>query len=295
MKSACALALLLATSAAWSQQKIGSVAMQDATVAGSLEVTGGRAELVGSSSVTARDHAAEVALERGGTVTICQTSGLHLSSGTSATGLPPLMLALDRGAIEVKMMSSANDAVLTPDLRFAVRGGGPLDLRLRVTRNGDTCVENRGDKAPVLVLSDQFGEASYELHAGQHVLFEHGNLREVVDHESSPCGCPPRTMSLAEASLSPANDKSSTDAAATHPFPAAESAGLAPNPEVQQAEPGITHAQVSTTLAFDGTNTPAAAATPAATPAPPAPPAKKPGFAHAIGHFFRRIFGGSPE
>jgi hypothetical protein len=290
MKTACALALLLATMAVWSQQKIGSVAVEDATVAGSLEVTGGRALLVGSSSVTARDHAAEVALERGGTVTICQTSGLHLSSGTSTTGLAPLMLALDRGAVEIRMMSSANDAVLTPDLRFAVRGGGPLDLRLRVTRNGDTCVENRGDKAPVLVLSDQFGEASYELHANQHVLFEHGNLHEVVDHETSPCGCPPRTMSLAEASLSPANDKASTDAAATHPFPAAESAGLAPTPEVQQAEPGVTHTQVSTTLSFDGSAT--SAATP---PPPPPPPAKKQGFAHAIGHFLKRLFGGNAD
>ena len=46
------------------------------------------------------------------------------------------MLALDRGAFEVKMNATANDVVLTPDLRFAVRGGGPLDLYLRVTRNG---------------------------------------------------------------------------------------------------------------------------------------------------------------
>ena len=288
------VAMSLVVSTSLGQQTIGSVAMQDATVAGSLEVTGGRAVLVGSSSVTARDHAAEVALERGGTVTICQTSGLHLSSGTSATGLAPLMLALDRGAIEVRMMSSANDAVLTPDLRFAVRGGGPLDLRLRVTRNGDTCVENRGDNAPVLVLSDQFGEASYELHAGQHVLFEHGNLREVVDHESSPCGCPPRTMSLAEASLSPANDKASTDAATAHPFPAAESAGLAPTPEVQQAEPGVSHTQVATTLTFDGTSTPAATQAAPASPPPPAP-AKKQGIARAIGHFFKRIFGNGTD
>ena len=192
------------------------------------------------------------------------------------------------------MMSSASDAVLTPDLRFAVRGGGPLDLRLRVTGNGDTCVENRGDKAPVLVLSDQFGEASYELHAGQHVLFEHGNLREVVDHETSPCGCPPRTMSLAEASLSPANDKASTDAATTHPFPAAESTGLAPTPEVQQAEPGVTHTQISTTLSFDGSGSPAATPVTPASPPPP-PPAKKQGIAHAIGHFFKRIFGNGTD
>ncbi|SFS21686.1 hypothetical protein SAMN05421771_4292 [Granulicella pectinivorans] len=294
MKTACTMALLAVSCASFGQQKIGSVAMQDATVAGTLEVTGGRALLVGSSSVTARDHAAEVALERGGTVTICQTSGLHLSSGTANAGSAPLMLALDRGAIEVKMNASANDAVLTPDIRFSVKGGGPLDLRLRVTRNGDTCVEHRGANAPTLVLSDSFGEATYELHAGQHVLFEHGNLREVVDHESSPCGCPPRTMSLAEASLSPANDKAGTgDVAATHPFPAAESAGLTATPEVPQSEPGVTHTQVAANLSFEGSGAPLPATAPA-TATPPAP--EKPhGFAHAIGHFFKRIFGGSPD
>ena len=68
---------------------------------------------------------------------------------------------------------------------------GRLIFELRVTRNGDTCVDNRGAKAPMLSVADQFGEATYELRAGQHVLFEHGSLKEVVDHESSPCGCPP--------------------------------------------------------------------------------------------------------
>ena len=56
----------LVCGAAWGQQPIGSVAMSDATVAGSLEVTGGRAVLLGNSSVTARDYAAEVTLRAGG-------------------------------------------------------------------------------------------------------------------------------------------------------------------------------------------------------------------------------------
>ena len=298
--------LVLAASAAWAQQPIGSVAMQDATVAGSLEVTGGRAVLVGSSSVTAKDHAAEVSLQRGGTVKVCQTSGLHLSSGVSSPAGAPLMLALDRGAIEVKMASMANDAVLTPDLRFAVKSGGPLDLYLRVTRNGDTCVEDRGASAPTLVITDSFGEATYELHAGQHVLFEHGSLREVVDHETSPCGCPapepPKTMSLAEASLIPSGDGkvSQTQAAVQHPFPAAQSEGLAPGPEIPQAPPGEVHAQVAASLTYEApaTGTTAAESAPvAAKPvaSPPASSQEKHGFGHAIGHFFRRLFSGGSK
>ena len=80
--------------------------------------------------------------------------------------------------------------ILTPDIRFTVEAKGSYDLRVRVTRDGDTCVENAGKKAPVLMLNDAFSRASYRVMPGQHVLFEHGNLREVVDNERSPCGCP---------------------------------------------------------------------------------------------------------
>ena len=68
------------------------------------------------------------------------------------------MLALDRGAIEVQMAATVNDIVMTPDLRFGMHGEGPLDLRIRVTKNGDTCVENRGAKAPPLSVADQFSD-----------------------------------------------------------------------------------------------------------------------------------------
>ena len=177
-----------------------------------------------------------------------------------------------------------------------------------MTRNGDTCVENRGAQAPVLNVADQFGEAAYELRAGQHVLFEHGSLKEVVDHESSSCGCPPEaTMSVADALLHPvAPGEVGTvekPAAEQHPFPAAVSAGLAPPSAVPQAPAGAAHTQVSAALSSgegaDSVAEPGAAAekAPTSAPAPPvvaAPQAAPPkhDLAHAIGRFFKHIFGG---
>jgi hypothetical protein len=194
---------------------------------------------------------------------------------------------------------------MTPDLRFTMRGDGPLDLQLRVTRNGDTCVENRGAQAPVLNVADQFGEAAYELRAGQHVLFEHGSLKEVVDHESSSCGCPREaTMSVADALLHPAapGDAATVEkpAAEQHPFPAAVSAGLAPPAAVPQAAAGAAHTQVSAALSSGGDSDslaqPAAAAEKAPASAPSmagtpqvAPPKRD--VVHSIGRFFKRIFG----
>jgi hypothetical protein len=313
----CELSFFFAgLSMAQAQQSIGTVGVQDATVAGALEVSNGRAILVGNTTVTARDRVAEIALNRGGMVKVCATSGLHLTPGKSvdaaAVSIPaaaptPLMLALDRGAIEVQMAATTRDVVMTPDLRFTMRGDGPLDLQLRVTRNGDTCVENRGTQAPVLNVADQFGEAAYELRAGQHVLFEHGSLKEVVDHESSSCGCPPeQTMSVADALLHPVapGDAVTTEkpAAEQHPFPAAVSAGLAP-PSVPQAPAGEAHTQVSAALSSGGdadslAEPPGAAGkTPTNAPVPPvvaAPQAAPPkhDLVHAVGRFFKRIFGG---
>jgi hypothetical protein len=296
------------------QQPIGTVGVQDATVAGALEVSNGRAVLVGSTTVTARDRVAVVDLNRGGTVRVCATSGLHLTAGKSADGVAaPLMLALDRGAVEVQMAATTHDMVTTPDLRFTMRGDGPLDLQLRVTRNGDTCVENRGAKAPVLNVVDQFGEATYELRAGQHVLFEHGSLKEVVDHESSSCGCPPeQTMSVADAlvnSSATGGAAGEKPAAEQHPFPAAVSAGLAPA-AVPQAQTGAVHTQVSAALSSGGgvdsltepvavkdgaapdAKSAAGATTAQAPPQPAAAPKPSKDIVHVVGRFFRRIFGG---
>jgi hypothetical protein len=247
------------------QQPIGTVGVQDATIAGALEITNGRAILVGNTTVTAKDHTAEITLGRGGKVLVCATSGLHLTAGRHQSADQPLMLSLDRGAIEVQTAATADDIVLTPDLRVAILGSGPLDLRLRVTRNGDTCVENRGTNAPLLHISDQFGEASYDVHGGQHVLFEHASLKEVVDQETSPCGCPPEpVVSVADAGVTsstpaaPGSVIAAQQAAEQHPFPAAISQDLAPGSEVPAAPAGAVHTQVATTLSYDATATPQA-------------------------------------
>jgi hypothetical protein len=171
----------------------------------------------------------------------------------------------------------------------------------------------------MLNVADQFGEAAYELRAGQHVLFEHGSLKEVVDHESSSCGCPPEqtTMSVADALLHPGTPGNGTTgdaataekpAAEQHPFPAAVSAGLAPPSAVPQAPAGAAHTQVSAALssgegadsvAEPGTATekaPPSAPAPSVSAAPQvaalqaAPP--KHDLVHSLGRFFKHIFGG---
>jgi hypothetical protein len=260
MRRFATIAFVLSTAwcAARAQQLIGYVSTHDAEVTGASDVVEGHAVLAGQVSVTAKDHTAPITLGRGGVVRVCQTSVVHVTESRAMELAAPLLFSLDRGAIEIQMKATPADAVMTPDLRFAAQSSGPLDLRLRVARNGDTCVENRGVGAPTLAVSDPFGEGAYQLLAGQHVLFEHGSMHEVVDHESSPCGCPDAEgMSVADALLASGalNRGSAAPEAAKavveHPFPAAVSEGLAPAPEVPQVAPGAVQPQISDNLAYN--------------------------------------------
>jgi hypothetical protein len=278
-------------------QLMGTVATSDALVTGGLEVQGERAKLMTNASITAYGHTAAIALARGGDVLVCATSQFHLlHSGAGQS----LFFGLDRGALELHTPTEPGDSILTPDIRFTIEAAGTYDLRLRVTSNGDTCVENAGKASPVLMLNDSFSSSSYRIMPGQHVLFEHGSLKEVVDNERSPCGCPAETPAVQTAS----NGKPQ------HPFPAAESEGLAPiTPAANAAPVGEVHTQISTTLAYNAGQPPPANVVPTS-PATPAslsssssggsgsvqsaePPPTPPGahdIAHKIGHFFHKLF-----
>jgi len=258
----CALTCAL-TGTCLAQQLIGYVPKKDATIAGSTDELDGQAVLMGSASVTAKeDHTAPIKLTRGGMVRVCQTSALKITESREVSVAAPLLFSLDRGAIEIETNANSTDSIMTPDLRFAIRSSGPLDLRLRVARNGDTCVENRGATAPTLAVSDAFGESMYEVPAGRHVLFEHGSVREVVDQETIPCGCPEKGSSMAEALLAPGTAKAGpggaakSPAAMQHPFPMAQSAGLAPKEAAGVSEPApvapASTPQISESLSYTG-------------------------------------------
>ena len=258
------------------QASIGSVEAASATIAGTLSLTGGTALVGANAVITARDRTADLKLSRGGEILVCSTSALHVARGAGAAQPAPLLLALDRGAVEIHMAATTADAILTPDLRFTIAsiasqsGAGLLDLRIRVAANGDTCVENRGKASPTLDVAEQFSNGLYQIHPNQHLLFEHGSVREVVDGETSPCGCPPPpVLSAADSGISTDVTRAARPGARVaddpdevrphaanevqHPFPAAESQGLTLSGKpasVPQSPPHETHAQVAATLSY---------------------------------------------
>ena len=282
--------LLLPITASAQQQAtevMGAVSTRDAHVTGGLEVDGEIARLFTNVGITAYGHDAAIALHRGGHVLVCSTSEFHLLH-SGVTGA--LVFGLDRGAMEIFSDSQPQDALLTPDLKFTPVTRGPLDLKLRVTREGDTCVDNTGTSAPVLNVTDPFSNESYRILPNQHLLFVKGDLHKVVDHERSPCGCPPATpQQLAAKPGHPLTPSQAAEAA--HPFPQAQSEGLAPAADAANAAaPGTASSQVSTTFTYGEGQGPPPSVGPEPSPTPAVPKPRQGGFFHALGRFFHRIF-----
>jgi hypothetical protein len=268
-------------------------------VTGALQVWNGRAYIATNGSITAGANTAQVTLPYRGTLHICASTTVKLAadSNVAAGQTPGLLMAIDHGALETSFATGRNaDVIMTPDFRILIGGPGPSELKVRLGKDGDTCVDNPGTDAPYVVVTSPFDSGLYRVQPGQRVMFQHGSLREVVDQETEPCGCP---------------------AAPVHPvvneFPLAQSEGLAatPAPKAAPTQPGGLSPQATEPLVYLGGDQAGQTAKPpeqtAAAPQPPAAeqsapsasatakPAsvkeKKPGFFRRIGHFFRRLFG----
>ncbi len=264
-----------------------------------MTVVNGRATLANNGEVAALERNTTVALERGGTLLVCASTAVRIGKDAtprsqSALGGAPadagLLFSLNRGAFEARYTPGAySDVILTPDLRLLVSGPGQADLKLRVNAQGDTCVDNAGENAPYVIASSLMDGGAYRVRSGQRVLFLKGALKDVVDNEREPCGCPPPEPAAAKS-----GGPSSTPADTA--FPTAVSEGLQAPPKLEGPAPvapvvpnGQPHAQVTATLS---SNTPPEPPPVAVAPAAPVPkPTPKRGFFGSIGHFFGRVFG----
>jgi hypothetical protein len=253
-----------------------------AKVTGALEVSQGKAIIAASGAVTAGSETTEVLLPHRGVLRVCATTTVKLAADSSVPSgeIPGLMMAMDHGAIEASFATGRNsDILLTPDFRILIGGPGAAEVKVRLGQHGDTCVDNAGVNAPYVLVSSVFDGGAYRVQPGQRVMFQHGSLHEVVDHEKEPCGCPP-------------------PAAATqgNEFPLAQSEGLAPLPKPAPApvNAGGTASQTMETLAYNAAEhapQPNAATTQPAAASQPPEAKKQPGFFGRVGRFFRRIFG----
>ena len=222
------IGLLVLAAPLLAQQPIGHTSATEVQVSGAVNISHGETTLGNGSEITAGNQAVKITLERGGELRLCSTSSVHLSKDRSIDdpANSALMIALNRGAIEANYsVGKYSDVLLTPDLRILISGPGQADLSIRVNTQGDTCVDNHGANAPYVTVSSELEGGAYRVLPDQRVNFQHGSLREVVDHEPEPCGCP-RTPPVQVAAAPGGPSSTPADTA----FPVAQSEGLAAPP-----------------------------------------------------------------
>ena len=306
---ACLFAVACSAPIAFAQRLVAYVPTAEATISGALTLSGANSLLGDASVVTAlASQPAHLTLSRGGSILLCQASIVHLTAGQAAFNpkakdiFDPLLIALENGGFEIRMPMAAGDSLETPEMRLSSAASPnkstPLDLALRITANGDTCVENRDKHSPTINITDVFGHQQYRLKPGQHVLFQHGLIQEAVVSDTTSCGCPPVSptgLSLADAALRarPGSTPTFNPNDSLFPFPSS-----GPEPATTTApnqQPSGPPVQVAGTLIYDpATREPepalnaATSTTPTLTPPPldpnPSSAASTPGSANPNRH-----------
>lgn len=221
--------------AAAAQQPIGELYASDASVKGSVILAGSGTSVLSGSSIQAGAQAATLKLDRGGNVLVCE--GTKLSLTASQTGRE-LLLSLNTGNLELNYpLGTEADTLLTPDLRLMLPGPGTVHIAVRVTPQGDTCVQSLPWNQSAVTISETMGDATYQVKPDEAVLFTTGRLKE-ASRSKENCGCPksvPTVVAKAEPPSPAANGATSGSPAAPAPTiaPATNISAAAPAPPEQ--------------------------------------------------------------
>ena len=195
-----ALAVVALEASALAQQAIGQLYASDASVKGSVVLAGSGTGVLSGSSIEAGTQAATLKLERGGSVVVCE--GTKLSITSSQTGRE-LLFSLNGGNLELNYpLGTEADTLLTPDLRLLLPGPGTVHVAVRITPQGDTCVQSLPQNASAIVVSESMSDATYQVKPDEAVIFKEGHLNQ-ASRTKEKCGCPAPPTQVAKPAAPP--------------------------------------------------------------------------------------------
>ncbi len=188
LRLAPALVLLsLGVFQAAAQQNIGELYATDARVKGSVILAGSGTGVLSGSQIAAGTQTATLKLERGGSVLVCPGTSLSVASSENGRRL---MFSVNSGNLEFDYpIGSSSDSLLTPDFRLLLPGPGRIHVALRISPNGDTCVQSLPMNGSALIVSEAIGDQSYQVKQDEAVLFKGGHIQGATPTHQS-CGCP---------------------------------------------------------------------------------------------------------
>lgn len=239
--------LFLGVPHAVAQQNIGELYATDARVKGSVILAGSGTGVLSGSQIAAGTQTATLKLERGGSVLVCPGTSLSVSSSENGRRL---MFSVDSGNLEFDYpIGSSSDSLLTPDFRLLLPGPGRIHVALRVSPNGDTCVQSLPMNNSALVVSEAIGDESYQVKQDEGVLFKGGRIQGATrEHQS--CGCPaPAPVQVAHPSVPP-------EEPAKKPLPPTSGAALAAAMDESAPAMPESHLSVDAPFVFHGNDVP---------------------------------------
>lgn len=181
------LLFLTALPPLFAQRNIGELYATDASVRGSVLLAGSGTSVLSGSQIAAGAQAATLKLERGGDALVCPGTSLSVSSSENGR---QLLFSIDSGNLELNYpIGSAADSLLTPDFRLLLPGPGKIHVALRVSANGDTCVQSLPENGSALLVAEAMGDESYQVKQDESVVFKGGHIQGAVRSHQS-CGCP---------------------------------------------------------------------------------------------------------
>ena len=181
------LVVFAASAVAAAQQPIGELYATDASVKGSVILANSGTSVLSGSSIQAGAQAATLKLERGGNLLVCEGTKLSITASQSGR---QLLFSLNSGNLEMNYPLGAEaDTLLTPDLRLLLPGPGTVHVAVRITPQGDTCVQSLPWNVAAITISETMGDATYQVKPDEAVLFKSGHLSEASSFRGN-CGCP---------------------------------------------------------------------------------------------------------
>jgi len=194
--------LLMLGVSCFAQNPVGQLLGPDASVKGSVTMTGGGTGIMSGSTVSAGRETATIRLMRGGEVRLCRGSAMSLTSSANGSDI---MMGLSSGTMETHYtLAHSNDSIMTPDFQIQLLGPGTFNFAISADERGNTCVQSLGSNSGSLRVSELMGDGVYDVKPSDQVFFRDGKVSNVIATVGScGCGVMPRVMQASTAEPPP--------------------------------------------------------------------------------------------